>query len=195
MANLLPNIELHFPGTSKVLARLIFRTVLETASFTTKSIGPLEVLPLSFIYLGNMYWQKGKPFLFNNEVNEFSPKGIYCLEWIAFKLLYREILIAADIVHSLPAYSEKLKLSDDMIDALAVAANISSQRFAEYKFESQPENKIKDKLDLPALENSLNQAVRNENYEAAADIRNKIEARQHVIIETKGRLLIRRRCL
>ena len=162
MANLLPNIKLHFPGTSKVLARLSFRSVLETESFTTKGTGPLAVLPLSFIYLGNMYWQKGKPFLFNNEVNEFSPKGIYCLEWIAFKLLYREILITANILEPDPR---------------------------EANGPGKLENKTMDKLVV--LENSLNQAVRLENYEAAAELRNKIEAKGHDIVECQGRLVIR----
>ena len=163
MANLLPNIELHFPGTSKVLARLSFRSVLETASFTSKGTGSLSVLPLSFIYMGNMYWQKGKPFLFNNEVNEFSPKGIYCLDWLAFRLLYREILVAANILKSNPS---------ETVDY------------------SEPRNK-KTGMNITALENSLNQAVRIENYAAAADIRNKIEAKGHDIVECRGRLIIK----
>lgn len=158
MANLLPHIELHFPGKDKVLARLFFRTTMDTVQFKTKSIGPLAVSPISFIYMGNIYWQRGKPFLFNNEVNEFSPKEIYCLEWIAFKLLYQEILTAANIIESNPGEA---------------AGN------------SQMENKIIDKLDLPALENSLNEAVRIENYEAAAHIRDKIKMIQDSKIKKK----------
>jgi protein-arginine kinase activator protein McsA len=50
-------------------------------------------------------------------------------------------------------------------------------------------------MDITALENSLNQAVRLENYAAAADIRNKIEAKGHDIVECHGRLLIRREYL
>jgi transketolase N-terminal domain/subunit len=53
------------------------------------------------------------------------------------------------------------------------------------------ENKIKELLDINALENHLNQAVRIENYAAAADIRNKIEAKGYNIVECHGRLIIR----
>jgi hypothetical protein len=186
MANLLPNIELHFPGTSKVLARLIFRSVLETESFTTKGTGPLAVLPLSFIYLGNMYWQKGKPFLFNNEVNEFSPKGIYCLDWIAFRLLYREILVAANILKSNPI--QAAGDSNNLVNSLDYY--VYGEAFYKSNLVGY-ENKIKELLDINALENHLNQAVRIENYAAAADIRNKIEAKGYNIVECHGRLIIR----
>ena len=186
MANLLPNIKLHFPGTSKVLARLSFRSVLETARFTSKGTGPLAVLPLSFIYLGNMYWQKGKPFLFNNEVNEFSPKGIYCLDWIAFRLLYREILIAANILKSNPI--QAAGDSNNLVNSLDYY--VYGEAFYKSNLVGY-ENTIKELLDISALENHLNQAVRIENYAAAAELRNKIEAKGYAIVECHGRLIIR----
>jgi len=190
MANLLPHVDLYFPGTSKVMAKLFFRTTLATVQFKEDPLSPLSLTPICFLYLEVFYWIKGKPFLFNNELMQFEPDEVNCLDWIAYRQMYREILFTADIVDSLPASLEKPNQSDDMIDAMG--AHIRLHTFDEYKYDTQLEKKIIDKLDLPALENSLNEAVRIENYEAAAHIRDKIESKNYVIFESKGRLLIRR---
>ncbi len=186
MANLLPNIKLHFPGTSKVLARLFFRTVLETVRFKTNIRTPSAVLPLSFMYQGNMFWQKGKPFLFNNEVSKYAPEEILCLGRIEFRELYWKILFASEILNYNPG--EAAGDLNHLVNSLDYY--VYGYAFNESNLGGL-ENKIKEKLDIPALENSLNQAVRIEDYEAAADIRNKIEAKGHDIVECHGRLIIR----
>lgn len=184
MANLLPHADIYFPGTSKVMAKLFFRTTLQAVQFKTKSIAPLNHFPISIIYQDALYWQKGKPFLFNNEVSKFAPEEIFCLELTAFRELYKNILITANMIK--PDFGEALQDKCTLIDG---------RGYIMYAFETtgrQLEKKTVDELDLPALENSLNEAMRDENYQAAARIKNKIIARGHVIFESKGKLLIRR---
>jgi len=169
MANLLPYVDLYFPNTTKVMAQLFFRRVAEKVKFQENDLSPLSLTPICFIYLEVLYWPKGKPFMFNNELMQFEPDEVNCLDWIAYRQMYREILFTADIVDSLPASTKKPYLPDVFGFALR-------QPFFEGDTdEHQLEKKIIDQLDLPALENSLNEAVRIENYEAAAHIRDKIK--------------------
>lgn len=181
MANILPHVDLYFPGTSKLMAKLFFRSTAEAVQFTEDKLSPLKLAPLCCIYLDVLYWPKGKPFLFNNELLHFAPAEVNCLEWIDYRQLYREILELSNIVKPDPK-------SDHHIDALAYS--IYGLKFNFSKSELETEKKIIDQMDLPALENSLNRAVRIENYEAAAYIKSKIEGRDHAIIEYQGKLKI-----
>lgn len=186
MANILPNRDIFFPGTTKLLAKLFFRSVVTVDLKESYSCG---VLPISFLYLDHLYWIKGNPFIFNNELKEFQPAGVHILEVSAYKQLYKEILELGDVIKPTPIRPDQS--SNHMIDALGYS--LLGLKFDFSKPEIETEKKIIDQLDLPALENSLNEAVRIENYEAAAHIRNKIEGKDYIIFEDSGRLKIRRR--
>ena len=187
MANLLPHVDLYFPGTSKLMAKLFFRSTTEAVQFTEDKLSPLSLCPLCCIYLDVLYWPKGKPFLFNNELLHFAPAEVKCLEWIDYRQLYREILSLTNIVKEEPEETIK-SIQTDHIDALAYS--IYGLKFDFSKPDLETEKKIIDQLDLPALENSLNEAVRIENYEAAAYIKKRIEDKDYSILEGNNGVLI-----
>jgi len=186
MANILPNTDIYFPGTKNLMAKLFFRS--QVSSGDLKESYFCGFLPLSIFYQNVFYWEKGKPFLFNNELKEFSPAEVNCLEPKDYKELYKKILERGKILevdyYNVPEEFTK----DHAVDAMSYFLKFYDRRILTEK--ELEENTI-DKLNPPALENVLNEAVFIENYEAALYIKNKVEARGYLIIEDGTRLKIR----
>ncbi|WZL88297.1 UvrB/UvrC motif-containing protein [Salinimicrobium sp. 3283s] len=79
--------------------------------------------------------------------------------------------------------------SDHMADAMAYAIQAHMQNPPAV---SGLEKRLIDNLNIPGLESALREAVKRENFEAAAYIRDRIQAQDHVIIEDPdGKLIIR----
>lgn len=105
-----------------------------------------------------------------------------------YDALYRHI-----VQEHLRLHTPTKPTSDHAADALAYAIRAETPRLVSLSEERkrQIEKQLIDQMDIPALEKSLREAVRVENYEAAAHIRDRARLLDHVIVEREGKLRLR----
>ncbi|MGI0106720.1 UvrB/UvrC motif-containing protein [Salinimicrobium sp. WS361] len=78
--------------------------------------------------------------------------------------------------------------SDHMADAMAYTIRAHMQNPLAV---SGLEKRLIDNLNIPGLETALREAVKRENFEAAAYIRDRVMEQGHIIFDDGGRLIVR----
>lgn len=177
-------------NTNSGVARLFFNTGRDAINFLYRNNVLNPVSPLFIIYKGILLTHSGFTD-FETEFHRYSCREATSMSAEEFTAFYNFILHDADN-YRLKSLVSKKELADLAAHAAAASADFMKANAQAIGVKIPIDKKLSDKLQLQQLENSLNDALSAEDYEAAAAIRNKITANGWSIIESNGVLKVRR---
>lgn len=183
-----PNMALNTGGST---AYFFFKSHEEMELFNHIGIHPPGgVIPRFIIHQETLFCRPGFYFVAGDAGSHyFSSTDV--LSEKEYKLLTEMIINSHKTFENAKEAVKDLRKSDHHVDALAYNVHLMG-----YKFPQDPlEKKLIDQLNIPGLESALREALKRENYEAAAYIRDKVKEKGHMIFEDKDRLIVRRPAL
>lgn len=178
-------------STGTAEAKLFFCVAQQAAEFTESNYERRRRFSPSFIiYQETLYKHKGVRIASGDVGNHFyreqeilSLSEFHCLFWM--------------ILDENEAFEKKkerlVKIISEELDnqAARFSYNIWKHHSENSTLVTGLEKRLIDNLNIPGLESALREAVKRENFEAAAYIRDRIQAEDYVIVEEGSQLYVR----
>jgi hypothetical protein len=183
-----PNIPLN---TGSGTAFFFFETGVAAKLFDAKGLNSYGASIPSFIIHQEILFCRPGFYFVAGDAGDHYFSSTDVLSSKEFLLLCEFIYSSHQELEKSMETAKKLYNSDHMVDAFAYAAHHMQSNLPVNAIEK----KLIDQLDISGLERSLREALKRENYEAAAHIRNRVQEKGYIIFEMDGKLLIRRPAL